>query len=207
MGFFAARGYDPAIDSLVVIGKFRAKAELHQAQAARNFLEFVEGVTPLVSKRPRQVIKTMIRIKFEKLLEQPITQMQSRSTYPIQRRSRITLGVCALILLGMLFGAMVSPMGGVRSHGLAAFAANQHEVDAISLDVHGHAHDDNDVKPTISDAGADHPHHSADHSHDKSHGPSIAMTFAMAMASAWPATARPWVKLVEAFRLERPPMV
>jgi hypothetical protein len=27
MGFFAARGYNQAIDSLVVIGKFRAKAE------------------------------------------------------------------------------------------------------------------------------------------------------------------------------------
>ncbi|MHB8948466.1 MAG: hypothetical protein ACYC4S_05320 [Rhodoferax sp.] len=132
--------------------------------------------------------------------------MQSRSPYPIQRHSRITLGVCALILLGMLFGAIVSSMGGVTSHGLAAFAANQHNVDDIVVDAHGHTHDEDDTKPVFPDAGAAHAHHSADHTHDKSHVPSSAMTVAISMASAWPATARQWVELVEAFRLERPPM-
>lgn len=132
--------------------------------------------------------------------------MQSRSPYPIQHRARFTLGLCALILLGMLFGAIVSSMGGVTSHGLAAFAATQHNVDGISVDVHGHSHEDDDAKPAFSDAGADHPHHGADHSHDKSHVPSSAITIAISMAASRPATARPWVKLVEAFRLERPPM-
>ncbi len=132
--------------------------------------------------------------------------MQSRSPYPIQRRSRFILSVCVLILLGMLFGAMVSSMGGVTSHGLAEFAATQHNVDDISLDVHGHTHDEDGAKPAFSDAGADHPHHSADHTHDKSHVPSSAMTVAISMAPSRPVTARQWVELVEAFRLERPPM-
>lgn len=132
--------------------------------------------------------------------------MQSRSPYPIQRHSRFTLGLCALILMGMLFGAIVSSMGGVTSHGLAEFAASQHNVDGISVDVHGHAHDDDEAKPALSDAGVDHPHHSADHSHDKSHVPSSAITIAISMAASRPATVRPWVELVEAFRLERPPM-
>lgn len=145
------------------------------------------------------------QIKFLKLLNQPMTPMQPRSPCPVQRHSRFTLGVCALILLGMFFGTMVSSMGGVTSHGLAEFAASQHNVVDISPDVHGHSHDDDD-KPALSDAGAEHAHHGADHSHDKSHVPSHAMTVALSMASSRPATARPWVELVEAFRLERPPM-
>ncbi|MCM2342252.1 hypothetical protein [Rhodoferax sp.] len=148
----------------------------------------------------------MIQIKSGKLLKQSITSMQSRSPYPSQRHARFTLGVCALILLGMLFGAIVSSMGGVTSHGLAEFAASQHNVDAIAVDAHGHSHDDDDARPALLDAGADHPHHSADHSHDKSHVPTTAITVAISMASSRPATARQWVELVEAFRLERPPM-
>lgn len=132
--------------------------------------------------------------------------MQSRSPYPIQRRSSFSLGVCVLILLGMLFGTMVSSMGGVKSHGLAEFAASQHHVDDISPDAQGHSHDEDGAKPALSDAGADHAHHGADHSHDKSHVPPNAMTVAISMAASRPVTARPWVELVEAFRLERPPM-
>lgn len=132
--------------------------------------------------------------------------MQPRSPYPVQRHSRFTLGVCALILLGMLVGAFISSMGGVMSHGLAEFAAGQHNLDGISVDAHGHTHDDDDAKPALSDAGVDHPHHSADHTHDKSHVPSNALVVAILMAANRPTTARQWVELVEAFRLERPPM-
>lgn len=132
--------------------------------------------------------------------------MQSRSPHLVQRRSRFTLGVCLLILLGMLCGTMVSSMGGVKSHGLAEFAASQHKLVDIALDVHGHSHEHDDARPTLSDAGPEHAHHGADHSHDKSHVPSGAMTVAMSMAASRPTTARPWVELMEAFRLERPPM-
>ncbi len=97
-------------------------------------------------------------------------------------------------------------MGGVSSHGLAEFAAGQHNLDVISVDAHGHTHDDDDAKPTLSDAGGDHPHHSADHTHDKSHVPSNALTVAISMTANRPTTARQWVELVEAFRLERPAM-
>lgn len=132
--------------------------------------------------------------------------MQSSSPYPVQRRSSFVLGVCALILIGMLFGAFISSMGGVMSHGLAEFAAGQHKVDGISVDAHGHSHDDDDAKPAFPDAGTDHPHHGADHSHDKSHVPSSAIAVALSIADSRPTTARQWVELVEAFRLERPPM-
>lgn len=172
----------------------------------RDALEFVECLAQCLSKRPRQGIKTRGQIKFKKLLKQPITSMPSSHPYPRQRQTRITLGVCVLILWGMLFGTLASSMGGVMSHGLAEFVATHHPIDEMSVDGHGHSHDDEDNGPTFSETGADHPHHSADHTHDKSHVPSSAMTVAVAMASSWPVTARAWVELVEAFRLERPPM-
>jgi len=130
--------------------------------------------------------------------------MQSRSPSAIQRRSRFALGVYALILMGMFLGAIVSSVGGVTSHGLAEFSASQHKLDAISVAAHGHTHDDEE--PAFSEAGADHAHHGADHSHDKSHAPFSAMTIAISLAASRPATTRPWVELVETFRLERPPM-
>ncbi|MDP1945305.1 hypothetical protein [Rhodoferax sp.] len=163
-------------------------------------------MAPFITKQPRQAIKTMIQIKSQKLFKQPIPSMHPRSAFPVQRHSRFTLGVCALILLGMLVGAFISSMGGVMSHGLAEFAAGQHNVDGNSVNAHGHSHDDDDAKPSFSDAGADHAHHGADHSHDKSHVPFSAMTIAISMAASRPVTARQWVELVEAFRLERPPM-
>lgn len=172
-----------------------------------GFVRLLLGyITPARPKRPCQVIKTVVQIKSTKLSTQGLTSMPSRSPYPVQRRSSFSLGVWALILLGMLFGTMVSSMGGVTSHGLAAFAASQHHVDDLALDAHSHSHEEDDVKPASSDAGAEHAHHGADHSHDKSHVPSHAMTVAMSMAASRPATARPWVELVAAFRLERPPM-
>lgn len=172
-----------------------------------GFVRLLLGyITPARPKRPCQVIKTVVQIKSAKLSTQGLTSMPSRSPYPVQRRSSSSLGVWALILLGMLFGTMVSSMGGVTSHGLAAFAASQHHVDDLALDAHSHSHEEDDVKPASSDAGAEHAHHGADHSHDKSHVPSHAMTVAMSMAASRPATARPWVELVAAFRLERPPM-
>jgi hypothetical protein len=172
----------------------------------RNFLEFVEGMAPFITKQPRQAIKTMIQIKSQKLFKQSITSMHPRNPFPVQRHSRFTLGVCALILLGMLVGAFISSMGGVMSHGLAEFAAGQHKIEGISVDANGHSHDDDGAKPAFSDAGADQPHHSADHTHDKSHVPSSAMTVAISIADSRPTTARQWVERVEAFRLERPPM-
>lgn len=85
-------------------------------------------ITPARPKRPCQVIKTVVQIKSAKLSKQGLTSMPSRSPYPVQRRSSFSLGVWALILLGMLFGTMVSSMGGVTSHGLAAFAVSQQHV-------------------------------------------------------------------------------
>lgn len=140
--------------------------------------------------------------------------MQSRGPYPAQRRSRFILSVCVLILLGMLFGTMVSSMGGVTSHSLAEFAAGQHKIEGILVDAHGHSHDDDGAKPAFSDAGADHPHHSADHTHDKSHVPSSAMTVAISIADSRPTTgssgwrrsdwnALPWLEIPSGLALPK----
>lgn len=122
-----------------------------------------------------------------------------------------------LVLVVILFGTILSSIGGTSSHGLAAFQAALH-VTPASLDTshehgHEHAHEDEDededegIGRVTQSAGADHPHHhGADHSHDKAHALPIAWLSAAPLLPVWFGHVRPWIEMIQAFRLERPPM-
>ena len=113
-----------------------------------------------------------------------------------------------LVLVVILCGTILSSMGGTSSHGLAVIAVALHTAPSSLDESHGHAHEDQGGDLVIVDksASADHPHHEMDHSHDKAHAPSVAWRSAVPQPPGWWRLARPWIEMVEASRLERPPM-
>ncbi len=130
------------------------------------------------------------------------------------RPDRAALGMRWLVLLVILFGTVVSSVGGMYSHGIAAIAAVSH-VSAASSETehehsHGHAHEDGDSDAEwvvgSQGASADHPHHGADHSHDKAHALPAELHLAAPVLPAWFGHVRLWIEIVQASRLERPPM-
>lgn len=128
------------------------------------------------------------------------------------RPDRAALGMRWLVLLVILFGTMVSSVGGMYSHGIAAIAAVSHVSAAPSEaehdHAHGHAHEDGGGEWVVEShsASADHPHHGADHSHDKAHALPAAWHSAAPVVPAWFGHVRLWIEMVQASRLERPPM-
>lgn len=130
--------------------------------------------------------------------------MTLRASFSL-RPTGAALGVRWLVLVVILFGTILSSMGGTSSHGLAAIAVALH---AAPDEPNGHAHEEQGGELAMVDnsASADHPHHAADHSHDKAHAPSVAWRSAVPQSPSWWRLARPWIEMVEAFRLERPPM-
>lgn len=118
------------------------------------------------------------------------------------------LGMRWLVLVVILFGTILSAMGGTSSHGLAAMAVALQVAPSSATEPHGHGHEDlgGELAMVDSNAGTDHPHHESDHSHDKAHALSVAWRTATPQPSSWWLSVRPWIEMVEAFRLERPPM-
>jgi hypothetical protein len=111
-----------------------------------------------------------------------------------------------------LLGTVISSVGNMNSHGIAAIASVGH-ADSAGSDTehdraHGHAHEGGSSKWVIGShgAGADHPHHGADHSHDKAHSLPITWDVAAPQLPVWTGHARLWIEMVEPSRLERPPM-
>ena len=127
------------------------------------------------------------------------------------RPHRAALSVGWLVLVVILFGTIISSIGGTSSHGLAAFQAALH-ITPTSLDtsdepVHEHAQEDEGIGWVTQGAGADHPHHhGADHSHDKAHALPVAWRSVAPQLPGWFGLVRPWIEMVQASRLERPPM-
>jgi hypothetical protein len=124
------------------------------------------------------------------------------------RPAGAALGVRWLVLVVILFGTILSSMGSTSSHGLAAIAATSHTASSSLDESHGHSHEDQGGEWVMVDnsASADHPHHAADHSHDKAHALSVSWRSATPQPSSWRGSVRPWIEMVEASRLERPPM-
>jgi len=125
--------------------------------------------------------------------------MTSRTALPA-RPATLTRRLRWLVLLAMVVGTVLAAMGQVKSHGLA-------ELVAVHQDAHAHEDDTHDHHPSGINTAADHAYHGADHSHDKAHALPHAWNCATAQPPSWTSTPRNWVELVEAFRLERPPMV
>ena len=130
--------------------------------------------------------------------------MTLRASFSL-RPTGAALGVRWLVLVVILFGTILSSMGGTSSHGLAAIAVALH---AAPDEPHGHAHEEQggELAMVNQSANADHPHHEMDHSHDKAHALSVAWGSAVPQPPNWRLSVRPWIAMVEASRLERPPM-
>ena len=125
--------------------------------------------------------------------------MTTRTSLPA-RPAALTRGLRWLVLLALVVGTLLAAVGQVKSHGLA-------ELVATHQDTHSHEDVAHDHHPSGINTAADHTHHGADHSHDKAHALPQAWNCATAKPSSWAVTPGHWVELVEAFRLERPPMV
>lgn len=144
------------------------------------------------------------------------------------RPSWAPLGVRWLVLMVILFGTVLSSVGGTYSHGIAALTAELHgdpmtsgTTDATAYDSavsagHEHSHDhtqgpvdeDGDGELIMVSTGApvDHSHHGADHSHDKAYALPAAWASASPQLPAWFGVVRSWTEMIEVSRLERPPM-
>lgn len=134
----------------------------------------------------------------------PMTRRLSHSLHP----NGAALGVRWLVLMVIMFGTILSSIGGTNSHGLAAIEATLHVAPFSSDESHEYAHEDGDSGLAMVNASvaADHPHHGADHSHDKAHALPAAWSSSAPQLPGWFGQVRPWIEMVWASRLERPPM-
>lgn len=134
----------------------------------------------------------------------PMTLLVSCSLRP----NGAALSVRWLVLVVIMFGTIISSIGSTGSHGLAVISAALHVAPPSSAESHGHVHEDRGGELAMKNqsAGTDHPHHGADHSHDKAHALPVAWSSAAPQLPGWWGLGRPWIEMVQASRLERPPM-
>lgn len=116
------------------------------------------------------------------------------------------LGMRWLVLVVIMFGTIISSIGSTSSHGLAAISATLHAAPSSPGESHEHVHEDEDIAMVNQGADTDHPHHGADHSHDKAHALPVAWGSASPQLPSWRVVVRPWIEMIQASRLERPPM-
>ena len=130
------------------------------------------------------------------------------------RPYRPALSMRWLVLVVILFGTLISSVGSMNSHGLAALVVGFHGAPSSGSTSHelerdhGHSHEveDDDLEMMGHVAPPDHPHHGADHSHDKAHALPTAWETTSPQLPIWIGVVRPWAELVQGSRLERPPM-
>ena len=132
-------------------------------------------------------------------------------TLPVLCSSRphgAALCVRCLVLVVIMFGTIISSIGSTGSHGVAVISAALHVVPPSSAESHGHEHEvrGGELAMVNQSAGADHPHHGMDHSHDKAHALPVAWSSAVPHPPGWRVRVRPWIEIIEASRLERPPI-
>jgi len=137
------------------------------------------------------------------------TQLHAMSLHDLSsfRPTVAAVGVRWLVLIVIMFGTVVSSIGFTKSHGLASIAA-AHTTPSNGGGHHGHSHEDPGSELDLVDQGADpgHPHHAIDHSHDKAHALPVAWGSASPQLPSWRVPVQPWIEMVQASRLERPPM-
>jgi hypothetical protein len=134
----------------------------------------------------------------------PMTTCLSPSTHP----SRVARATRWLVLAVIMLGTVLSAIGNMNSHGLAAVGNALHADSSASDETHGHVHGDRGGEIVVSDqsAGPDHPHHQADHSHDNPNTLPIMWSSTAMLHRSWQLQVLPWIEMVRASRLERPPM-
>jgi hypothetical protein len=109
------------------------------------------------------------------------------------------------ILAVVLAGMLVSSIGLMNSHGLAALACAQHRADSAQGLGHEHSHHD-ESEATGAETSLAHAHHNADHTHDNAQVPSMALRSVAPSLPDWRIFAPARKKGLVAYRLERPPM-
>ncbi len=121
---------------------------------------------------------------------------------------RSALGVRWLIMVVILFGTIISAVGGTNSHGLASMATVLQVTRLSSDESHGHLHVNTGGESAMvsQSADTDHPHHGVDHSHDKAHALPVAWSSGAPQLPGWWGLVQPRIAVVQASRLERPPM-
>ena len=128
------------------------------------------------------------------------------------RPYRASRGMLWLLLWVILFATIVSSVGGMYSHGIAAISAVSHVSATFSVTEHDHAHShagedgDGDRVEVSQGVSTDHPHHGADHSHDKVHALPTTWSVAAPQLHVWIGQGVLRIEMVGASRLERPPM-
>lgn len=138
-------------------------------------------------------------------IKRTVSPMNPRPSHSL-RHDWAALGTRWLVLIAILFGTIISSIGSTSSHGLAALSTVLHVTPVSSEEPHEHAHVDEDNGVVNQDAASDHPHHGLDHSHDKAHALPAAWITAASQLPGWLGVVRPWIEMVHASRLERPPM-
>lgn len=113
-----------------------------------------------------------------------------------------------MVLIVIVVGTIISSIGLTSSHGLAAISAGHPSASQPADESHGHSHGDQDEEVAAVDGllGGDHAHHAVDHSHDKAHALPAGWQAAATQTPGWCGQVRPWVEMVQASRLDRPPM-
>lgn len=144
------------------------------------------------------------------LTSNAIIPMIQHYTYSV-RPNWAALSVRWMVLVVVMLGTIISSIGGTSSHGLAAFATTFHSSSAPSDTsyerFHEHAHADVGVELVDQNAGADYPHHhGSDHSHDKAHALPVAWHSGAPQLPDRFGLVWPWIEMVQASRLERPPI-
>ena len=130
------------------------------------------------------------------------------------RPNRAARAMGWLVMVVVLFATIISSIGRASSHGFAAFPAALHVtakfLDTFQKHVHEQAHEqareDGGIGGVTQSAGSNDHHHGADHSHDKAHALPVAWSSAAPQLPGWFGHVRPWIEMVHASRLERPPM-
>lgn len=124
------------------------------------------------------------------------------------RLSKAALAMRWLVLAVIMFGAIISSIGSMNSRGLAAIGTATHADTSASDETHGHVHGDRGVELVDGDpnAGPGHPDHQADHSHDNPHSLPIMWSSTATQPRSWQLQARAWIEMIQASRLDRPPM-
>ncbi len=115
----------------------------------------------------------------------------------------------AWVLLVILFGSLLSSLGAVRSHALAALETARHTQVAHDAaypsahdDAHGHTHEGDAL---AAHEGGLHTHLGSDHSHDKAHALPAMQSVPVSTAPLWKPRSHAWIDRLLTQRLDRPP--